>query len=647
MRLVIDTVASRWRRRAVRARLERHLGLPAGSMAPGPIAARPLAGLPPLSWLPPAAGHCRGPFIDALDDRLRSKCDIDASPSVTALMSRVLASDALHVRSRIVSLPTELVCNAKRPSVLLIDERVHSDTAPGSRPRQRVRLFRDMVTRVRNLDRDASVWIMRSNDPGSGPWLSSRVPLPHDTRHLDTNTSLRDLLQHIERVYVVTASEGIGALLANVPLHVFGHPHYAGWGLTIDAQPMPARIARPTVAALFEALLVERVRYLDPTTCGVGTLDALLDFIDLQHAVARRFVDLDRLAGIRFQLWKRPFATPYLTAGGGQLRWTNGIHPPRQGEFAAFWGARTTGQLSGTPCVRIEDGFIHSAGLGSDMSPPCSQVVDRQGIYFDASRPNDLTDLLNHDTFDDAELARAAALRRAIVEAGLTKYNLGRKAPSWRAPDGHTIVLVPGQVADDASIRLGTRGINSLDALLQRVRERRPDAFIVYKPHPDVLSGNRRGIVDAACLADVVDAESDMISLIEIADEVHTLSSLAGFDALLRGKMVCTYGLPFYAGWGLTDDDLAPLPWRDRVLSLDMLVAGALLRYPLYWDWHLHLYTTPEAVVGQLSAAAARPLRTIANDRWRRYIKAYRWTRNVVRHFSWRYRHTTTRNSSL
>ncbi|MDR5671096.1 capsular biosynthesis protein, partial [Burkholderia cenocepacia] len=95
--------------------------------------------------------------------------------------------------------------------------------------------------------------------------------------------------------------------------------------------------------------------------------------------------------------------------------------------------------------------------------------------------------------------------------------------------------------------------------------------------------------------------------------EVHTLSSLAGFDALLRGKMVCTYGLPFYAGWGLTDDDLAPLPWRDRVLSLDMLVAGALLRYPLYWDWHLHLYTTPEAVVGQLSAAAARPLRTIAN----------------------------------
>ena len=71
-----------------------------------------------------------------------------------------------------------------------------------------------------------------------------------------------------------------------------------------------------------------------------------------------------------------------------------------------------------------------------------------------------------------------------------------------------------------------------------------------YKPHPDVLSGNRNGLVDAARFADIVDADADLISLIEHADEVHTLSSLSGFEALLRGKAVFTYGLPFYAGWG-------------------------------------------------------------------------------------------------
>lgn len=295
----------------------------------------------------------------------------------------------------------------------------------------------------------------------------------------------------------------------------------------------------------------------------------------------------------------------------------------------------------------MEDGFIHSSGLGSDMSAPRSQVIDRRGLYFDASSPSDLSTLLNTVEFLPEELARAAALRSRIVAAGITKYNLGRRAPAWLAPADQKVVLVVGQVADDASIRLGTRGIDNIDTLLRRVRERRPDAFIVYKPHPDVLSGNRNGLVDATQLANVVDSESDMISLIEAVDEVHTLSSLAGFDALLRGKTVCTYGLPFYAGWGLTDDDLWPLPWRERTLSLDMLVAGALLHYPLYWDWELQLFTTPEAVVSQLSEAAARPLKTVAQDRSRPYVKAFRWTRNILRHLSWRYRQVMTRGHSV
>ncbi|MGF6606363.1 hypothetical protein OKW45_001263 [Paraburkholderia sp. WSM4175] len=88
--------------------------------------------------------------------------------------------------------------------------------------------------------------------------------------------------------------------------------------------------------------------------------------------------------------------------------------------------------------------------------------------------------------------------------------------------------------ADDASIRLGTRAIDTADALLREVHRLRPDAFVVYKPHPDVLSGNRNGLIDAQQLADVVDTEADLLSLVDGADEVHALSSLAGFDVLLR-----------------------------------------------------------------------------------------------------------------
>ena len=81
------------------------------------------------------------------------------------------------------------------------------------------------------------------------------------------------------------------------------------------------------------------------------------------------------------------------------------------------------------------------------------------------------------------------------------------------------------------------------------------------------------------------------------------MTSLAGFDALLRGKKVVTYGQPFYAGWGLTEDRDQSGPAmqrRRRTLTLDELIAGALLRYPVYWDPVLKGYTSCEATVRRI-----------------------------------------------
>lgn len=637
-----------WRHR--RASLPQHSTTLANTVVlPGPLAARPSPSAAWLSWFEAPAGAApQNALIDSLDAILGSEPRLGESERITNLMSRVLETDALHLRSRIDPLPDALRLRDGSKHVVVMDERIRSAIDVGVPARERRRQFSALLQQLTEFQSGAQIWILRSNDPGRGAWLSERTRLPHNVRLLSSASSLRDVLRHITHLYTVAASEGMAALLAGVPVHVFGAPYYAGWGLTNDAQPLPGRHARPTLAALFEATFSRSARYLDLETYALGTLDAILDAIDLQHAVAHRFADLQRITGICFQWWKRPFATPYLIAGGGRLRWSTQPITLGANEHAVLWGARDATTLpSTTPRVRMEDGFIHSSGLGSDMSAPRSQVIDRRGLYFDASSPSDLSTLLNTVEFLPEELARAAALRSRIVAAGITKYNLGRRAPAWLAPADQKVVLVVGQVADDASIRLGTRGIDNIDTLLRRVRERRPDAFIVYKPHPDVLSGNRNGLVDATQLANVVDSESDMISLIEAVDEVHTLSSLAGFDALLRGKTVCTYGLPFYAGWGLTDDDLWPLPWRERTLSLDMLVAGALLHYPLYWDWELQLFTTPEAVVSQLSEAAARPLKTVAQDRSRPYVKAFRWTRNILRHLSWRYRQAMTRGHSV
>ena len=43
-------------------------------------------------------------------------------------------------------------------------------------------------------------------------------------------------------------------------------------------------------------------------------------------------------------------------------------------------------------------------------------------------------------------------------------------------------------------------------------------------------------------------------SLMELVDKVYVCSTQMGFEALMAGKEVHVYGMPFYAGWGLTID---------------------------------------------------------------------------------------------
>ncbi len=356
---------------------------------------------------------------------------------------------------------------------------------------------------------------------------------------------------------------------------------------------------------------------------------------EMNQELQTRFAHNKRWHAPQFSLWKRVFAMPYLRTNGQKIHWGN-VKSATDATIVV-WGSTIVEYASSDQVYRMEDGFIHSLGLGSDLSPPCSQVIDTTGIYFDARRDNDLFKLLNSKVFNKALLQRAANLRRMIVDAGITKYNLGRKAVSWQRPVQQRVILVVGQVADDASVRLGATGaIASIEQLLGHVWQENSDAMIVYKPHPDVLSGNRIGLLQAKNLCHLVDTEADIISLIEQVDEVHTLSSLAGFDALLRGKKVVTYGMPFYAGWGLTEDKIVNIPYRSRAINLDMLVATALILYPTYWDWQKMQFTTPEATVSQLAAGAGRLLVNMHPVK-RALLKTLRWCRNVAKFMYSRY----------
>lgn len=420
------------------------------------------------------------------------------------------------------------------------------------------------------------------------------------------------LLEAVDRVYVVTSQLGFEAALAGRPVTCFGAPWYAGWQATDDRLPIPRRGRQRSVEAMFAAAYLAYGRYLDPATGRAGELEDVIGHLALQRRMFEK--NRGRLFCFGFRFWKRGYMRGYLRSPGNEVVFAAKAATPTRRRIDGdsrilVWGQREDAAVRelaaerDVPIWRVEDGFLRSVGLGSDLAMPASLVFDQTGIYYDPTQPSDLEALLEAGGFTAAELARAAALRARIVGAGLSKYNVGgdQRVP---LPPGRRVVLVPGQVEDDASIQLGCRDVRTNLGLLQAARAARPDAYIVYKPHPDVLSGNRQGTIDsrdALATCDHVEAEASLARCLEVADEVHTMTSLVGFEALLRDKEVVVYGQPFYAGWGLTSDR-HPVARRTRRLTLDELVAGALLRYPRYLDRHTGFFTTPEATIDQLLA---------------------------------------------
>ena len=415
------------------------------------------------------------------------------------------------------------------------------------------------------------------------------------------------LLEQARAVYVVTSQMGFEALLWGKPVHCFGMPFYAGWGLTSDRLPAPSRRRSGIeLEAVVHAALVAGTRCVDPHQHRPCSIEELMQAIGLQRQ--HQAGGPTRVEAFGFTPWKQPSLRRFLAGRAVRFRWARSL-PGRRAEAVAVWGRRARPRLLATaadrtlPVLRVEDGFLRSVGLGADLIDPISWVVDRTGMYYDATGPSDLERLLAGSDWTAAQLQRAAALRQRLVTEAITKYNLS--GASWQRPaSASRVVLVVGQVESDASIRFGAPALNSNLALLQAVRAAEPDAFVIYKPHPDVVAGLCRsgeGELQAAAFCDQVLTEGSISTLFSQVDALHVLTSLAGFEALLRGVEVHCWGLPFYAGWGLTRDQLR-CERRGRSLPLDALVHGALIDYPRYVSRHSGWFISPEQAIDELVA---------------------------------------------
>lgn len=439
------------------------------------------------------------------------------------------------------------------------------------------------------------------------------------------------LFDQVEHVYVVTSQLGFEALLAGKQVHCFGIPFYAGWGLTHDQLPCVRRRTKRTLAEVFVAAYLRYCRYANPYTQQSATLEETIALIADQRRQQERYRGPWLACG--FSSWKRRFIGSFLGNAARveyQPMLPNTLPSEPSSARMLVWSSRIDDAFKTqhahhmAKLWRMEDGFIRSVGLGVDLTQPLSLVIDSQGIYYDPSQPSDLETLLNSTQFSDDLLLRAQHLRERLVALKLSKYNVQGQAEISLPKDRYTI-LVPGQVESDASIATGSPHINTNSGLLSAVRQARPDAFIIYKAHPDVLSGARVGALDtnAKRLYDLDASDIDIATLLERVDAVHTMSSLTGFEALLRQREVSTYGLPFYAGWGLTQDALS-CPRRTRSLSLDALVAGTLILYPGYVEPKTRQLCNAETVVSLLERARTQK----STLTWKQHL--YRCYRNLL-----------------
>ncbi|WP_434619688.1 capsular polysaccharide biosynthesis protein [Tabrizicola sp. M-4] len=420
------------------------------------------------------------------------------------------------------------------------------------------------------------------------------------------------LLEGAIAVYAVSSQMGFEAILAGHRPRIFGQPFYAGWGLTQDEQPIPRRRRSLTRAQLFAAAMILAPTWFDPCRNRLCTLEEAIDQLEADTFAWRQ--DRHGHVALNIRLWKRrPLQQVF-----GRIRPVLFARNPEQAQrLVQKTGRRLLGWGTATPdlpaLTRIEDGFLRSRGLGADLIPPLSLVTDDRGLYFDPARESRLEALLLSPPPPGGE-ARAERLISRLTALGLSKYNLPAAALpdlTEQLPPGRRI-LVPGQVEDDASIRLGAGDIRTNLALLQAVRDANPDAVLIYKPHPDVVAGLRPGTVppqDLARLANLTLPKADPIALIAACDEVWTITSTLGFEALLRGRRVTTLGAPFYAGWGLTRD-LGPVPQRrlrrpDGSLqprpSLAALAHAALIAYPRYIDPVTRRPCPPEVALDRLA----------------------------------------------
>lgn len=237
------------------------------------------------------------------------------------------------------------------------------------------------------------------------------------------------------------------------------------------------------------------------------------------------------------------------------------------------WGTRSylgqmlniyNSKLYKKPLVVVEDGFLRSivtnacAKTLTKYNMGMSFTFDSKSPYYDARNSSDLEDMLNNKSLiiTEEQKQRAKNCINKIIETHLSKYNSQPIYEPKIGREGVKKVLVIDQSYGDMSIAKGLADDHTFKNMLDCAVKENPDADIIVKTHPDTIAG-AGGYYKGLIAKDNIYTQTDPInpiSLIKYVDKVYVCTTQFGFEALMCGKEVHVFGMPFYAGWGLTND---------------------------------------------------------------------------------------------
>tara|TARA_B100001248_G_scaffold119719_1_gene89472 strand:+ start:139 stop:2133 length:1995 start_codon:yes stop_codon:yes gene_type:complete len=423
---------------------------------------------------------------------------------------------------------------------------------------------------------------------------------------------INKLIEQSSAVCVVTSQVGFEALIYGKQVHVFGRPFYAGLGLTIDHHiSLKNKISsKISIEQLVFASLIKYQKYLDPRNNKICQLEKIIEYLGKKRRLSNLIPD--DCQALNLTPWKvKQINNFLLEAGKKKVSFFKGYSIKMKNILVWGKSQKYIGNISKVDnFISVEDGFIRSSGLGGNLYPPLSLLFDKRSVHYDYRKVSDLEDSLQNRLVSEDEINRSKKLIRFIKKYKVSKYNLkSQNKYKLRGIINKEKILVLGQVETDNSILYGIPE-NIIErtnfSLIKQVKKDYPDSYIIYKPHPDLEAGLRAKGSNEFLIQDLVDFIAYNTCLEDLFSEVNRVvvfTSLGGFEALINNIPVTTYGVPFYAGWGLTEDKNLPQNIqnrRARILTLEELVFIALIEYPYYFSLKYKCLTEVENILDEL-----------------------------------------------